>query len=408
MSVALIAALTMVGPACKPALAERRAPRIQKVREEQFPSSILALDLAATSNLAAVALSDGRVRVCRIDTGATVHEFTFTTPDSELRLADQTEPVRVRFSPNGKILAISHLSRIYLYDTTGFAEMASLGVQDEDAVRPRKRPGLTRRPDREEERTAQQMGEGYQKRMAQGDGATRLTDFAFTKDGSSVIAAYCRGACYDDPIHFRRADFPSGKDPVRLWALASRRLLWERTYGPDVVVERVVPSPDGKVFAAVLGSSTVQICGLQNGNPLHSVQRTRVLVGATPSVLFTADGTQVITFLARPADKKFRPWERLALYNVQNATSLAEFSGTIGQCDADLSPDGRWLVAPTPNLVTFKIYDVETRQPIAVARDFPWGWGGPPVDRVRFDPDGKYLVVASRKAGRSAVYQIGL
>ena len=109
-----------------------------------------------------------------------------------------------------------------------------------------------------------------------------------------------------------------------------------------------------------------------------------------------------------PADKKFRPWERLALYNVQNATSLAEFSGTIGQCDADLSPDGRWLVAPTPNLVTFKIYDVETRQPIAVARDFPWGWGGPPVDRVRFDPDGKYLVVASRKAGRSAVYQIGL
>ncbi len=99
----------------------------------------------------------------------------------------------------------------------------------------------------------------------------------------------------------------------------------------------------------------------------------------------------------------------MAVYDARDGNRVAEFSGESGECAADISPDGRWLAAPTPNFITFKIYDVQTRKVVAIERsEFPWGWRGPPVDRVRFDPDGKYLVVASRKAGRLAVYQIGL
>lgn len=401
--------LALVGGAFGPGAPEHDAPQVRKVREGQFSASILALDLAATSNLAAIALSDGGVRLWRIDTGQAVHALVFPEPDSELRDGIEVEPMRVRFSPDGKRLGVSHLSRIHLYDTATWHEVFSLGIPGENAVRPRRVPTLARRPAHEEEQTAQEMNREFTKKMAAGDGATRITDFAFTPDGSAVLAGYCRGACYDNP-GFYRIEFASGADPCRLWDVQSGRILWERTYDADAVVERVVTSPDGKLFAAVSkrpGWTTVQVHSLRTGERLYSLPSAPFLAVVPPSIRFTPDGKYFITFLASPRGKERRPWEYQALYDPRTGAKVAEFAERIGAYDADISPDGRWLATPTSRLITFKIYDVLARRAVFVERrEFPWGWRGPRVDTVRFDPAGSYLVVASGEAGRVAVYQI--
>jgi len=397
--------LVMPGLFGEMAFAQGAAPHLRKIRKEQFPGSILALDLAATSNLAVVALSGGRVRVWRIDTGETVHEFTFPEPDSALRDRDQVEPIRVGFSPDGKTLGASHLSRIYLYDTADWREVGRFGVEGEDSVRPRPVPTPAPRPAYEEHRTAQEMGQAYTEMLAAGDGATRITDFAFTPDGSAILAAYCRGACYDRRLFV----WPSGKDPVRLWDARSGQLLWEHVYSHEAVIEQVVPSPDGKLFAAASfqpGWRTVQVYDLKSGERLSSLPPGRKDPDEVPSILFTPDSKRLITIRTDPLTRKFRPWEHLAMYDVHDGTKLADFPGQIRSSNADISPDGRWLVAPPLNLMTFWIYDVETQKIVYYEKHLPWGWRDP-VDRVRFDPSGRYLVVALWGLGKLAVYQIG-
>lgn len=398
----------MAGPVCEVALGKDASFHVHKVREEQVSASILSLDLAATSDLAAASLSDGRVHVWRVDSGEAVHDFTFPVVDSELRDNSLAEPIRVRFSPDGKTLAISHLSRVYLYDVASWRAVISLGVPGEDAARPRPSPRLAIRPTHEEHKTAGEMGRAYMETMAKGDGATRITDFAFTPDGSAILAAYCRGACFDDPGSYAFYH-PSGKDPVRLWELPSGRMLWERVYGADVVVGRVVPSPDGRLFAAANkqpGWCTVQVHDLKTGERLYSLHSVEFFPGLDPSIRFTPDGGHLITFLTGPTTKKFRPWEHLGMYVVRDGSRAAEFNGKIGAHDADISPDGQWLAAPTENRLTFKVYDMKTQKRVVLITEFPWGWTGPPLDRVRFAPSGKYLVVASRGLGRLAVYRI--
>jgi hypothetical protein len=56
--------------------------------------------------------------------------------------------------------------------------------------------------------------------------------------------------------------------------------------------------------------------------------------------------------------------------------------------------------------MTFWIYDVETQKIVYYEKHLPWGWRDP-VDWVRFDPGGRYLVVACWGRGMFAVYQIG-
>ncbi len=413
LAVALAGALALAGPFCEVALGKRKAPRFQKIREERFPAFILAFDLAPKSDLAAVALSDGRVHIWRIETGETVRDLTFPAPDSEIRDdIRNVEPIRARFSPDGKTLGVSHLSRIYLYDAADWRQVASLGVEGEDAVRPRLLPTLKPRPLHAEERktkTYDEMARDYLKRMASGDGGTRITDFAFAPDGSAILAAYCRGACFDRPGWYN-IYHDSGNDPVRFWELPTGRLVWERVYGSDVVVGRVVPSPDGKLFAAANkqpGWSTVQIHDLKTGKRLYSLPGVQYFPDPAPSIRFTPDSRYVITYRVGPTTKKSRPWEHLAMYDVRDGNKVAEIPDRIGAYDSDISPDGQWLATPTLHGWTFQVYDVKTRRRVALVKQFPWGWTGPPLDRVRFDPDGQYLVVANRELGRLAVYRIG-
>jgi hypothetical protein len=46
-----------------------------------------------------------------------------------------------------------------------------------------------------------------------GDGRTRITDFAFTPDGTAIVVSYCRISCYDMPSGVRWM-ISNGHEPV--------------------------------------------------------------------------------------------------------------------------------------------------------------------------------------------------
>jgi WD40 repeat protein len=374
-----------------------------EIRTQRLPAPVLDLDLSPSGSvmLCAARLADGRVLVWRIETGEILHHYAFPAPDSELRQRDEIEPIHVRFSPDGTTLAVSYLSRIHVFDTTGWGEIASLGVQGEDAVRPRPRPALRRRADDEERQTPQQMGQDFEKRMARGDGATRITDFAFTPDGSAVLAAYCGGGYYDYP-GFSVA-WGSGKDPVRLWALPSGRLLWERVWDPDSVVRRVTPSPDGKRFAVVIQrkrEGTLAMCDLASGQWSYPLALQRLaLFRGVPPLFFTAEGRYLVAGL--PGHYKRPPIPGAFIeFDPSDGRRVAELPRQADFGDADISSDGRWLVTSTLRGMKILMWDVAARK--VVLRKLP-SWRAT-ITKVRFDPSGRFVVAVDGGKGLAFVY----
>jgi len=390
-------------------------PSLREMRQEKLPASIEALDIAPGSGLAAVGLSDRRVRVWRLDSGEIIHEFTFAEPETDPRqkLEHDVEPLRVRFAPDGKTLAVSYLSRINLYTIGSWREVQSLGVDGEDAERPRPFPQLGRRPPPGDEKadnpgpTLNQIMRDWARLQMQGDGRTRITDFRFAADGSFVLVGYCRGGCYDNVSGNRLGAFPSGNDPVRLWDVRSGRLVWEHVPDREGVIERVVPSPDGRWFAAAdkqPGRCRIQLLDLKSGQTVYSLAKIGFPL-ASPSLLFTPDSHYLISFRAEEGTMKVRPWMHLAKYEASNGEVAAEFSGRYEVRDADLSPDGRWLATTTWRGLRFQIWDMHTLGPVMTKAPKGLTWSGPPVDRIRFSPDGRRLIVASNSRGMLAVFE---
>ncbi len=217
-------------------------PILREVRFEDFPDAILALDIARGSSLTVVAFSDRRVRVWRLETGEIVHDFTFG--EYRRRRPSQggtgrDEPIRVHFSPDGKVLAISYLSRIYFYDVSSWNEVKSLGVGGEDTS-----PGPSGQGTATSETGGSRDPEDKPPPRTRGDGRTRVADFAFTTDGRYILASYCREECHItlslDTVLWAH---PTGQDPIRLWDLATGEIVWQRFCDPTVILVRVVPSP---------------------------------------------------------------------------------------------------------------------------------------------------------------------
>jgi WD40 repeat protein len=57
--------------------------------------------------------------------------------------------------------------------------------------------------------------------------------------------------------------------------------------------------------------------------------------------------------------------------------------------------------------VRFRIWDVQRRKAVVMTCPREWLWSGPPIESVRFSPDGHFLIVASDTSGMLAVYQFG-
>ena len=396
-------------------------PHLQEVRMEKLSAFILAFDIANGSDLAATALADRRIRVWKLSSGEVQHEFSFPAPeiDEHLRVAGDVEPISVRFSPDGKYLAVSFLSRIYLYDVVTWTEKMSLGLPGEDQHRPDLKitpetPQLERRSTEQAQADKNKpvldlndSVRAWARAMKRGDGRTRITDFGFTKDGSSIVAAYCRGGCYASRS-FRSVPFPTGNDPVRLWDIASARLVWENVYDEKSVVNRIVPSPDSNRFAAVQshpGSCAVGMYNLSEGRNLwlHSYGPC----GDPPSIQFSLDGQSFIANHIEGSNHKNKLWQQMATYETSSGKMIGDFSKRDTIREADISSDGRWLASTTWSGLRFQIWDFSSKKAIMMETPEEWRWRGPRINRIRFSPDGRWLVVGNNQVGDLVIYQFG-
>lgn len=94
---------------------------------------------------------------------------------------------------------------------------------------------------------------------------------------------------------------------------------------------------------------------------------------------------------------------RLAVYSAPSGNLIRTLPGNFHPGDADLSQDGRWLVAGTP--ITFSIREVQTGKTVFIERrEFPWGMAGPNVTALKFDPSGHHLLTINSPKGLRAVY----
>lgn len=372
----------------------QRPPKLKQVKHFEFTAEVLSLDLASGSELAAVAISGGAVRVWRLDTQETVWEHSMPG-----RLQDD-ELIRARFSPDGGVLAVSWFNRIRLYEVGTWKQIGSLGLKAEDVpelleLRPTedvpKVPKLKRRP-KERPRI------------------TRIPDFAFTADGKYVIASYCRNECRIalDIMLYAEA---TGDDPVRLWEVSTGRMVWERRYEPDRVMAHVIPSPDGKLFAAVTVQKTdyvIHMNELVTGERIFSLPNFHWGRNFEPNVVFSPDSRQFITASTDPEGYRRELFGRLATYDSKTGEKVREFGNRRGALHADISPDGRWLAAANYKTAGFQLWDVQTGR--AVARERPrinwWYWWGGPPNHICFDSDGGWLVVAHGDPGFVAVYEL--
>lgn len=387
------------------------SPRLGEPRVDHLGAVILSLDLARGSDLAAAAFAHGKVRVWHVRSGTLVLELSFPDPptDPSQKWEGEVEPIRVRFSPDGKLLAVSFLSRIYLYDLDRGEARGSLGIETEDSMRPRPEPELARRPqaegDAKQNSDAHEIPHWYQRRF-EGDGRTRITDFAFTSDSKRVIAAYCRASCFDRP-GFAKNLYPTGSDPVRLWAVASQSLQKEFKSEPGKLVGRIEVSPDGSVFAAVHTSRAMcetQLHELETGKVLYSLPALYQPRNEALIFSFAPDGTQFVTTGGR-IRKGVQPWQQLGVYQTADGKLVRELRHSAGWRSIDLSPDGHRMAVAKWRGVQFEIWNFETGRKALGASPKKWGWSAAPPDRVRFDPDGDLLVVFNSREGLVAVYE---
>jgi WD40 repeat protein len=238
---------------------------------------------------------------------------------------------------------------------------------------------------------------------------TRISDFAVTADGRYILASYCRVDC-QLLLQFEARLFAetTDGDAVRLWEVDGGRLLWEQKVpGPP---ERVVPSPDNKLFGVVTtwGECEVYIHSLTSGERLVSLPPSWCH-DSPPPVVFLPGGDRFITFSTAPSSKKDRRFEHLALYDSRTGRMLHELRSKHGSGNADLSPDGRWLVAHNWTKRGFKLWDLERGSVVGTyfPKIGPLTWWGHIPNLLRFDPGGRWLVAVDSGEGYLAVYKVG-
>jgi WD40 repeat protein len=395
---------------------------LREIRTEDLNSYVLAFDVANASDLAAAALSDLSVHIWKLSNGTVVHVITLPMPetDQRLKLDGDFEPISLRFSPDGKALAVAFVSAIRIYDVETWQEQKSLAIEGENDLRsdvtvtpqtPQLQHRTSEQAQAEKDKPALTLNEGTKAwfaQMARGDGRTRITDFAFTPNGTSILAAYCKAKCYARPGR-RWMAFPSGKDPVRLWDLGSNRVIWEREYDPKGVFVRVVIAPDNRRFATVdaeRGHCAVQIYQMADGGEASTLP-FNPLCDPPPNIAFLENGQLFLTNRADDGDRQSKRWRNLAIYETNTGKRISDFSDSESVHSFDMSSDGRWLASTTWSGLRFQVWDVSAKKPLTMQTPKAWRWKGPPIDRVRFSPDGKWLIVAGDTVGKLVIYQFG-
>lgn len=416
--------LVFVGIQLASALGSADELTLHQVRIEKLSRSILAFDIANGSDLAAVALSDLHIRVWRLGSGQLVHEFSFDQPktDRHLKLSDDVEPTFLRFSPDGMTLAVSFLNVIHLYSVKTWNEEKTLGLVGEARLRPDiriapERPELTTRSaeeaNAEKSKPTPNINQTMRELSAlrnQGDGRTRILTFEFSGDGSSILASYCRSACFYSTWGGFQWEFPSGSDPVRLWNVSSASLKWERLYDNKGMQSRLALLPDGQRFIALdsqPGRCAIGGYDLAAGQALWSHTFGACLHGQ--SIVILPDGKSFITNRideAKPENAKKHLYRYGAIYETNTGKKIVDLPEADGLSEADVSSDGSWLASITWKGTQFQIWDLQAKK--IVMKAVPKGWSRTAdcvLNRVRLSPDNRWLVVGCNVRGDLAVYQ---
>ncbi len=362
------------------------------------------------------------VQIKNFLTGAFVHEIAL--PDvtiSPIRPEDGAELVNVRFSPDGKLLGVSYLSQIRLYEVGAWRQIATIGMPSEAAVEkaPSPRPKLQRPDVSAPPRPVSSWSER--------DGRTRVIDFAFTADSRHILASYTHAYCflYEDYGLFCDS---SEDDPLRLWDVPSGRLVWQKSYDRQIAkgrpvddllrfswaMGRVQPSPDARVFASALGSlsSAIQIRSLLSGDPLYTLSGDEP--GTRPEIQFSPDGSSFYLEVLSPkgplGDKQrkqaLRQMSDLAKFRTDDGAQKCLFPDVGGWTTA-LSHDGRWVVGPSRNAKGLRVADARTCQTIAsvpIALGNWWEFAS--VNKVLISSDDQWVIAACPPLGWVAVYRV--
>ena len=401
-------------------------PLLRQLRIEDFSAHILAFDIARGTDLAAAAFSNLQVRVWRLETGEVVHTLSFPEPptDKSLRLDNEVEPITLHFSPDGHTLAVGFVNAIHLFDVKTWNEKRNLSIGGEDKLRPDIVPTpptqqLQHRSDEQARIQSEQPPKDINQTMreweakrSEGDGRTRIRDFAFAPSGLFVLVSYCRGACWPGPT-IQRVAFPTGNDPVRLWDLRSASVVWQRSYDPEGVISRVVFLPDGVHFIGIdshLGHCAVGGYNLSDGRSLWSQNMGPCLY--PPSIVVLQEDKEFITNRMSESNfknRKKRLWIHSALYSAVDGRKIRNLSDRDGVGAAAMSYDGRWLVLSIWLGIQFQVWDL--RENRVILKEVPKGWkrtADDIFDIVDMTADNRWLVVGSSASGRLAVYDFTL
>ncbi len=173
----------------------------------------------------------------------------------------------------------------------------------------------------------------------------------------------------------------SADKTVRLWDVATRRALGDPLLGHNSYVDRVVFSPDGKMLASASHDKTVRLWDVAGRRALGEA-----LVGHTDpvhSVAFSPDGK---TLASASADKTVRLWD----VTTQHAFGEPLLGHASLVNHVVFSPDGKTLATASDDK-TVRLWDVASRrtlgEPLLGHTSF--------VHSVAFTPDGKTLASAS-------------
>ncbi len=170
----------------------------------------------------------------------------------------------------------------------------------------------------------------------------------------------------------------SADQTVRLWDIATRKLLFTLT-GPTDVIRALAFSPDGKLLVTGSDDTTARLWEVATGKELKTLQGHTDNVRA---VVFSPDGKTVAT---GSFDKTIKFWE-VATGQELPRSFLGHSEGIWALA---ISPDGRLLASGSADK-TIKFWEVATGKEIATLS----GHAGD-VYAVAFSLDGKYLVSGS-------------
>ena len=365
-------------------------PKLRRIAGLQFKAAILSLDLTEGS-LASAALRDGSVQIWNVDTGQIVHEIS--TAESGPRQGQFQKHVLIcaRFAPGGKILAVSHADIISIYEVNTWREVKSLKPPTESSEL--------------DHTSAEPDSAGYLRMV--------ITDFSFTADGRNIVAAYCHVGCAPGWILYGIRSKSVGSDPIRLWDIENKKIIWEHPSTQPEVPERVVTSQNGEFFATVsytlLGEKrTIRMYDLRTGQEMYALPQFSSNLPPA-NVLFTRDSTQFVTASRQSSkaqgksQKDYCERMHLGIYQTATGNLISAINNRNGAPDiADLSPDDRWLAASTCMTVGFQLWDFRTQRAVELIHP---SWGYFAVDFIRFAPDGRTLAIGNSHERLVATYR---